>query len=292
MSENSELEMHQPHEAKSSVPDIGAVLTEARERLGLSIEEAALQLRLGSRQVQALENNDYASLPGVTFVRGFLRNYARLLGLDPESLLQALRSHTQESAQQSISLHSEKIALARRDKKSWLSYAIASVLVGLILGGWMAYMDHREGRAVNPGAKTIEPVVEKPAVTEPVVAESAKVDPPQVLLLPTEQMTPSSTPQVAASEPPVKTATGPVAVAGNVRLKFIISQRTWIGVADRNDNEIFNKTKAAGSEDMVEGLPPFKISVGNAAGVQMTFNGKPVDLAPYTKGNVARLTLE
>ena len=292
MSENSELEMHQPHEAKSSVPDIGAVLTEARERLGLSIEEAALQLRLGSRQVQALENNDYASLPGVTFVRGFLRNYARLLGLDPESLLQALRSHTQESAQQSISLHSEKIALARRDKKSWLSYAIASVLVGLILGGWMAYMDHREGRAVNPGAKTIEPVVEKPAVTEPVVAEPAKVDPPQVLLLPTEQMTPSSTPQVAASEPPVKTATGPVAVAGNVRLKFIISQRTWIGVADRNDNEIFNKTKAAGSEDMVEGLPPFKISVGNAAGVQMTFNGKPVDLAPYTKGNVARLTLE
>ena len=292
MSENSELEMHQPHEAKSSVPDIGAVLTEARERLGLSIEEAALQLRLGSRQVQALENNDYASLPGVTFVRGFLRNYARLLGLDPESLLQSLRSHTQESAQQSISLHSEKITLARRDKKSWLSYAIASVLVGLILGGWMAYMDHREGRAVNPGAKTIEPVVEKPAVTEPVVAEPAKVDPPQVLLLPTEQMTPSSTPQVAASEPPVKTATGPVAVAGNVRLKFIISQRTWIGVADRNDNEIFNKTKAAGSEDMVEGLPPFKISVGNAAGVQMTFNGKPVDLAPYTKGNVARLTLE
>ena len=68
----------------------GAILAQAREAAGLSIEDVAVQLKLAPRQVVASERDDFASLPGRTFVRGFVRNYARLLKLDVDAALAAL----------------------------------------------------------------------------------------------------------------------------------------------------------------------------------------------------------
>ena len=65
----------------------GAQLRATREAFGLSLEEVAQQLKLAPRQVIALEDEDFAQLPGRTFVRGFVRNYARLLNLDGDQLL-------------------------------------------------------------------------------------------------------------------------------------------------------------------------------------------------------------
>ena len=65
--------------AATPVPtSAGALLREAREAAGMSIDAVAQQLKLAPRQVQALEDGDFAHLPGRTFVRGFMRNYARL----------------------------------------------------------------------------------------------------------------------------------------------------------------------------------------------------------------------
>jgi cytoskeleton protein RodZ len=60
----------------------GARLRSAREHAGLSLDQVAQALKLAPRQVKALEDEDFAQLPGRTFARGFVRNYARLLGLD------------------------------------------------------------------------------------------------------------------------------------------------------------------------------------------------------------------
>ena len=62
----------------------------AREAAGLSLDQVAQQLKLAPRQVKALEDENFGELPGRTFSRGFVRNYARLLNLDPEDLLLAL----------------------------------------------------------------------------------------------------------------------------------------------------------------------------------------------------------
>jgi len=67
--------------------DAGAMLAAAREAAGLSIDAVAGQLKLAPRQVRAIEAGDFAALPGRTFVRGFARNYARLLGLDAASAI-------------------------------------------------------------------------------------------------------------------------------------------------------------------------------------------------------------
>ncbi|MGH8727677.1 MAG: helix-turn-helix domain-containing protein [Burkholderiales bacterium] len=68
----------------------GQILAAARKRQNLSLADVTRQLRLSERQLRALEADAYGELPGATFVRGFIRNYARLLRLDPEPLLRAL----------------------------------------------------------------------------------------------------------------------------------------------------------------------------------------------------------
>ena len=73
-------------------------------------------------------------------------------------------------------------------------------------------------------------------------------------------------------------------------MKF--TQPSWVRVLDRDGKEIFNMNKPSGTENVIEGNPPFKVEVGNAAGLELSYNGHPVDLAPHTKANVARLTLE
>ena len=65
----------------------GSTLRSAREAAGLSVDDVALQLKLAPRQVQALEDDDFQHLPGRTFARGFARNYARFIQLDPDRVL-------------------------------------------------------------------------------------------------------------------------------------------------------------------------------------------------------------
>jgi cytoskeleton protein RodZ len=90
------------------------------------------------------------------------------------------------------------------------------------------------------------------------------------------------TPESSAITPP----------PGNAVLKLSFTQAGWAGVRDRDGKEIFSKTASAGSEETVSGTPPFSLVLGNASGVRITYKDKPVDLAPHTKANVARLTLE
>ncbi|MCY3768038.1 MAG: helix-turn-helix transcriptional regulator [Gammaproteobacteria bacterium] len=65
----------------------GKKLSEARIAYGLSVEEVAENLNLSIHSVEALERDDYESLPGYTFAKGYLRSYAALLHLDPKDIL-------------------------------------------------------------------------------------------------------------------------------------------------------------------------------------------------------------
>lgn len=76
--------------AAGAALSVGATLRAARDAAGLSEDAVAQQLKLAPRQVRAIEEDDYARLPGRTFVRGFVRNYARLVHLDADAVVAAL----------------------------------------------------------------------------------------------------------------------------------------------------------------------------------------------------------
>lgn len=301
-------------------PLLGVLLQNAREQHGLSIDDISNRLRLSPRQIKALENDDFAALPEAMITRGFIRNYARLLGMDAEPLLQAYRAFVPSSdSPRAISIQSENILISGSNKRPWLMYMLASLVIALLVGAWLIYVDYVPERPTQQAAKPA-PSAKSEAATEPGTATESGTyteSLPMAALPAAERAQEDTTPAVAATPSPaapapqdVKPAPTTPTVAGVAattssasnpasagdkmlaKLKFTFSDHTWVSVTDRNNKEIFNKTKPAGSEDAVEGQPPFKVIIGNAAGSKLLFNDKPVDLAPYTKLNVARLTLE
>ena len=122
-----------------ALPSPGAQLREARELRGGSVGEVAFALKLSARQVVALESDDFAALPGMPFVRGFLRNYARYLALDPAPLLDAVQRLAGESA-----VDLSPIKNAEGELPSGRGQRLGSAPVGwivvllslLVLAGW------------------------------------------------------------------------------------------------------------------------------------------------------------
>lgn len=271
------------HVPEPSLPSasLGEALRMARQRRGLEVEEVARQLRMSSRQVTALEADEFVSLPSPTFTRGFIRNYARLLEVEPEPLLAKYSGMLPASTTgASISLHSEDIPILVGSRNIWISYLIASIVLGIAAGAWWTYMDWREkASAQQPAVSSVAPATTTSAPAQPpaqAVPEPASPPPTSVVLPGEQEQSPSP---------------APVATEGNhILMKF--SQQSWVRVLDRDGKEIFNKNKPENTEDVAEGNPPFKVEIGNAAGVQLSYKGQPVDLAPHTKANVARLTLE
>ncbi len=290
----------QPAAQEVYAGSMGETFRVAREKLGMDIGDAAEKLRLSRRQLAALESDDLASLPSPTFIRGFIRNYARLLQLDPEPLLEAYRVVAPESAGNvSITLPSEEIPILAGDRKTWLPYLLASLIVGVAGGGWWAYMDWRDRMPVEAEV-AVKKEAPKPTAPAPVPEPSLPVE---TLPMPSEpQQLPAAigeTPAVPANvAAPVSVATSAVpavpeaSAAGTAHIGLKFTQQSWVRVFDRDGKEILQKNGLAGSEQAVDGAPPFKLEIGNAAGVQLSYKGQPVDLAPHTKANVARLTLE
>ncbi len=298
-------------ESSSVAPVIGSTgqaLALARERLGMSVEDVAIRLHLSARQVRALEADDASALPGAMFVRGFIRNYAKLLGLDAEPLLASYQVSTPDSQNRVITLRSANIPIVSGGKKVWMPYAVASALIGLALAIWMVYMDYvvedKHVTVEKPGVtKSAQPAVPAPEPVPPAVLQAPPALPvgPQTNAIDAAQSPTTVQPQPAAKVPPAvpspspsatKTSSAPQEPSNAARLSITCSEHSWISITDHDGHEIFNKNQPAGSQADVTGVPPFNIVVGNVSGVRLTFNDKPIDLATYAKGNVARFTLE
>ena len=292
--------------AAVAAPSIGACLSAAREQQSINIEDVARSLKIAVRQVEALESNDYTNLPGATFIKGFIRNYAKLLQIDPEPLIARLQDTMPGGAFQPIISPNERIEISTTGTKPWL-WLVMLLMVVIVAVPLLIYEKLRsEVRPGTPAANT--PVVTAPAVNE-VVAPVAPVLPQAAVEASTGesadmQQAPAATENMAPvkqdaqpKQPPVpvkaEAATPPAVIgsgAGSVKMTF--SKDAWVEIRDKTGNKIYSQLNRAGTEQVVQGNPPLSIVVGNAANVTVTYNGKPVDIAPYINVDVARLKLE
>jgi len=106
--------------------------------------------------------------------------------------------------------------------------------------------------------------------------------------------TPSTTPSTTSSAAPSTTsaiATSTTSSASDIALSFHFNEPSWVEVRAADGKVLLQRLNAAGSEQQVEGAAPFSLIVGNAKGVELRLRGQPVDLTPYTRDQVARLTL-
>ncbi|HUX64420.1 RodZ domain-containing protein [Sulfuricella sp.] len=281
-------------------PSAGEVLTEARERLGLSVAEVARQLRLAPRQVEALEADDPASLPGKTFLRGFLRNYAKLLQLDPEPLLALCQPEPPQA--QTIAVPTSRIEFGGKRRlmpfgdhsgKPWAKYAAIIGVAVLVLSWGMVELLQRQPSPQDIPLKSAGeatmvlslPQAEAPVQTAPVTNQAAEPAPATTTAPVAAPVAPATAEALIPSAPPV-------AEVGGRLLQFVFDGDSWVEVKDKNGKVIFYQLNPKGSQQSVRGNPPFSLVIGNAAHVRLTYNDKPVDLAPHIKVDVARLTIE
>ena len=281
---------------------VGAELRSAREALGLSVSEVAHQLKLAPRQVEALEAGRFEALPGGTFVRGMLRNYARLLKLEPEPLLDSLAGRFEApDANRLAARYSQPVPFSDSARRSTFVYLGLSLAV-LTLGGGIAYQWYREHQApAQLAAAAPKRAAPKPATP---AAPAAKSEPKRLEPVAQAQVTAkvSAATQapppvvekvaaVSASPAPSAAAVADKRTGGSHRLVIRCQEEAWIEVRDANDRMLVSSLNAAGSERTVRSRGPLTLVIGNAAHVQVIHNDKPVDLAPHTKLSIARFTL-
>ena len=266
----------------------GRVLSDARAAKGLAVAEVAAQLRLSASQVIALEADDYDRLPGPVFVRGFVRNYARLLDLDPEKLADSVDlPHASMPASAAIPV-SREIPFPAGKSANWLPYAAGlAVLIGVVAAYELLYAPPHSVTVSAPQPVATPVFQPAPAVDEvPVVSAVAAASPAPAEAEPAPQTPGTAEKPQQAAEDPARTP------PGMAEVHFAFASASWVEVRDRNERVLFSQLNPAGSEQRVAGRPPLSIVVGNARGVRLTFNGKPVDLAPHTRVEVARFILE
>jgi cytoskeleton protein RodZ len=269
---------------------VGQILRDAREAQGLSLENAAIRLRLMQRQIEAMETDDFASLGQPVFARGFVRNYARLLGIAPEALLARMEGAPAEPATVSH--------LPPPSPRSWLSSpwfillllgGVLAVAVPVALYWWLnsEVAEIQPKRVPVPQSRPVPvpapaPVQVPAPVSVPAPALPA-VEPPVSPLKP-------ATPNAPVADPAEAGAPAVTVASGALHLEF--GADSWTEIKDASGKMLLRKLNVAGSSVDIRGVPPFNLVIGNAAQATLTYNGRPIDLKPFVDGSVARFTLE
>lgn len=250
----------------------GQTLREAREAMHVTVFEVAQSLKFSPRQIEALEADDYAALPpGATFLRGFVRGYAKLLKLDPAPLLGLLDVRAPAALPdvrepQNMGVAATPVAAGSRSSRPLLFGAAALALVVVGFGAL-----HFLGSS---------PTADKPS-TPVAAAETAAVRPPDIRI--EDAPTPPAVPPGEVSASPNPDAR---------QLVFLFKEKSWLEVRDATQRVIFSGENPAGTRQAVVGKPPFQLVIGNAANVELQYEDRQIDLKPHIRAEVARLTVE
>lgn len=271
---------------------VGAALKREREAAGLAVADVAEQLKLLPRQVESLENERFDRLPGPAIARGMVRNYARLLGLDAEALLERMAPRPDQRTGrpghvQAAPRHREQLPHSAGSRRSTLLYVGFSVALLVVIGA-LAFGWQRDEMAAPGSVVSASPPVPPPVQSPLESAAERPVAPPS------EKPAESDKSQVAKApdKPKQETSEQPALSPGVHRLLLRMEEDAWLEVRDGTGRTLVSSLNPAGTERAVRGQPPFELVIGNAVHVKLTYDGKPVDLAPHTRGQVARLTLK
>jgi cytoskeleton protein RodZ len=274
--------------------DPGDALRKRRLERGLSLPHVADRLRIRENVLLAIEENQTQNITPV-YLRGYIRAYAKYLDVDlqDETVVRDLEN-TEDPQLQSV-------FTARpppRSSDRWLkatSYVVASILIAAL-----AWQFTHEAVRFSQGESDGRVSEQTVPVSTPdqsnsqtagfeernshINASIASID----ILSKSRQS--AGEEAWAAIASPSQPATQPL--EGMQQLEIASSADTWIEILDASNRYLEMDLVRGGTKREYFGLPPFRILIGRASSVELSLNGEPVDLAPYTRGNVARLSLE
>jgi cytoskeleton protein RodZ len=279
------------------VLSVGQQLRAAREEKNVTVVDVAKVLKLSAHQVVALEEDDWARLPGNTIIRGFVRNYARFLKLDADPLMSAL-SAAQEPLSPKLDLPAgtntampQPGTVERKDFATVFSGALLIVLA--VLAYFFMPQDLWRSKLTElvDGIKVFELFTDKAGKPKPSDASVPLAPPSAITQLAAEAATLPTSPVPTVASVRAETDQVPVTdISGGLKLSF--AQPSWVEIRDRSGQIIFSQLNPAGSQRDIEGQPPFALVIGNATNVTVQYKGKVIELSQRSKDDVARLNLD
>ena len=307
---------------------LGRILREARERLGLSVADVANQIKFATRQIEALESDNFQQLQGATFLRGFVRSYAKILHLDAQPLLEQLpldKPVQQQLTPESVEMPFPAMLTVRRQNLIWSGAAVLLGVIIVIFGLWQSTPPRTSPGSMQAGSPQAQPEVtfietplSLPAEMEvisnlpapearatsavsavpktaasPVTAQSSvpASRPPAAQVVPqTQQIKPVEPAKPVASPETSKTTTSQKVTT----LRLVFGEESWTEIKDRDGKILSSQVNQPGSELRLQGHPPLTMLIGHGLSVRLFKDDEEVDLKPYINkySEVAHVTLE
>jgi cytoskeleton protein RodZ len=304
----------------SSQASPGELLRHEREMQGLSRDEVAAALNLRPAVIAGLEEDNYEQVPIVAYRRGYLRAYARLLGMEDRAVLDAYASRfAGEEPERRVT----PVQVTRPPSRigAWLFKLVTLLVIAGLIGLTLLWWQSRDGTQApqvgDSGPVSVDTLDGTTAIHEedsapvgdaglpplpeegidPIAAETpltahpaGEVDPTAAELIAARPEALEESAEAAADDDPEPVAEAPAAEPRVLELTF--NEQSWTEVFDADNQRIFVGLQEPGTTARVEGEPPFRLTIGNATGVELIWAGESVDLrARAGANNVARFTL-
>ncbi|WP_323909491.1 RodZ domain-containing protein [Aeromonas caviae] len=299
----------QPHDFQddSQAAGPGQLLRNAREQLGWTREQVASRIHLRLTLIAAIEADTYDKHTSHTFIRGYLRAYAKLVGIPEETILAAYEklglTPPDNIDMQSFSRRSRQQANDSRLKVvTWL---VILVLIGLSVAWWWQSTARRSAgddalaatemsATVNTPEANVAPAVE---VADPVLPAASDAVSTQVLVSGATATLPVVATDASAAVP--TDVSGAVSTAESTttepakapQLKMSFTADCWLDVKDANGKTLFSGLKKANDELVLEGPEPLRFIIGAPMAVNLEYQGKSFDMSRYNNGRTARFSL-
>lgn len=303
--------------------EAGTILKNKREELGLSQKQIADRLRLRISIIENIEENNFASDQVATFTRGYLRSYARAVGIEESVVLCALDGCEEtQPEEQKMKSFSRKTNREKHDSRIMtLTWGIFAVIAGISSVWWW---QNQETSLVDLTSDTEQEIkIEQQQVSDPeldfttlkapespVKATDSNIE--QIIEAEAEQTadqtssteiiaepveataeqtttTDEAQPQQVAEQQPESNQQQAEVVRNLLTMSF--SDDCWIQVKDATGKTLSTGVKKAGQSLDLTGNMPYSVILGAPENVSMTLASEPVDLSGYTSGKVARFNL-
>ncbi|WP_270822136.1 RodZ domain-containing protein [Aeromonas sp. QDB14] len=299
----------QPHDFQDDSQAVGPgqLLRNAREQLGWTREQVASRIHLRLTLIAAIEADTYDKHTSHTFIRGYLRAYAKLVGIPEETILAAYEklglTPPDNIDMQSFSRRSRQQANDSRLKVvTWL---VILVLIGLSVAWWWQSTARRSAgddalaatemsATVNTPEANVAPAVE---VAEPVLPAASDAVSTQAVVSGATATLPVVATDASAAVP--TDVSGAVSTSESTttepakapQLKMSFTADCWLDVKDANGKTLFSGLKKANDELVLEGPEPLRFIIGAPMAVNLEYQGKSFDMSRYNNGRTARFSL-
>lgn len=289
-------------------PSAGTLLRTARQAQGLHIAALAASIKVSQRKLELLEADRLSELPDATFARALAQTICRSLKIDPTPVLAALPQapgYRLDAVDGGIKTpfrdrpgrHEPASFSALTSPAVWVTALIAAAAMSVVLmpADWaLSIQSAISGPPPAPpaaSAAVVTAVEPPPFVAAPVDVAVVSADAASAVMVDGaasaavgELSATSGLAVAAAAGSAASTAAGP--------LQLKASEETWVEVIDGQSTVLVSRLLLSGEALALDGVAPFKLKIGNAAGIEVAFRGQAINLASSTRDNVARLELK